>query len=82
MNEPVALVPYWSYLVPLGIAAIVAIQAVLVAYFGTKIENAATATADSAEKIHIAVNSERKEMVDKIEALHAVILEMTRASKT
>ena len=36
----------------------------------------ATETAKSVEKIHVAVNSERTAMTDKIEALHAEILKL------
>ena len=86
---PVAEVPYWTYLIPIAVAFIAMVQTVLVAYFGRAVkqsvaatEKSAAATAVSVEKVHVAVNSERKVMVDEIRKLNATILEMSKDKAT
>jgi hypothetical protein len=41
-------------------------------------KTSAAATTDQVEKIHIAVNSERTAMMQRIDELHATVLEMTK----
>jgi len=68
-------------LAPVLIALIVGVQTVVVAYFGFKIKKSATATEESVEKVHVAVNSEREAMTNEIRSLHKTILDMTKADK-
>lgn len=89
---PVAVVPYWTHLVPVLIAGIGAIQviglAIVAAKFGgakkeivTELQAVKTSAADTAtsiEKVHVAVNSERTAMTDEIKKLRNEILELSK----
>lgn len=77
---PVAIVPYWTYLIPIGIAAIGMIQVLglaVIGYLMSGVKQDAAATAKSTEKIHVAVNNERTVMLEKLEALRAEILQLS-----
>ena len=84
---PVAEVPYWTYLIPVFIALIGMIQIVVLAWINAKAKTAlvnteetkvsAAATAESVEKVHVAVNSERTMMLQKLQALEQRILALS-----
>lgn len=67
VNPPtaVAVVPQWSYWVPVFTAIILCIQTLGVAWIAQQ----NTATAESVEKVHVAVNSERTAMFEKLNEL-------------
>ena len=84
---PVAEVPYWTYLIPVFIALIGMVQIVVLAWINAKAKTAlvnteitktsSINTAESVEKIHHAVNSERAAMLAKIDALRNELLKMS-----
>jgi len=84
---PVAEVPYWTYLIPVIIAAIGMVQVVALAFINSKAKSALTnteetkisaaATAESVEKVHTAVNSERTAMLAEVKALRDEILRIS-----
>jgi hypothetical protein len=73
---PVPPVPYWSYLVPIATATILMLQTLGLAWIAAK----ATQTADSVEKVHVAVNSERTAMMEKVDALHVELRKLAEAN--
>lgn len=78
----VAVVPYWTHLIPIGIAAIGMIQVLglaIIGYLMSGVKADIQDTAVSAEKIHIAVNSERTATLKKIEELRDEILRLSVA---
>lgn len=83
MTAPVALVPYWTYLVPVFIAGITMIQVIILAYINAKFnavrnsvkstEVLAAETADSADKIHTIVNSQKTAMEKELRDLRETV---------